>query len=89
MHVFPMSISALEKDEFKVYPNPSDGQFIIKAESKGTASITNVLGQIVYSSALNKGENKIDLDIKLPDGEYILTIKSESEEQNMKLLISH
>lgn len=44
---------------FKVYPNPSNGDFIIESGSNYTLEIFNTQGRIVHKSKIIAGENEI------------------------------
>ncbi|MFV0469691.1 MAG: carboxypeptidase regulatory-like domain-containing protein [Dysgonomonas sp.] len=68
-----------------IYPNPNNGQFSIRTESKASAQIFNVLGKLVYSGILESGVNNIILDA--PSGTYFIKVKSDRGESTFKILI--
>ena len=53
----------LEKNIFNIFPNPTNGVFIIELDiaKKYDLNIHNVLGQSVYSRTTNSTYTKIDL----------------------------
>ena len=66
MNFDPALISAVtdvKQTIFNVYPNPSNGEFVIAldATAKYDVTVTNVLGQTVYATSTNTMETTIDL----------------------------
>lgn len=45
-----------------LYPNPTNGDFVIESPLKGTISIFNTLGQIILNSNLTDGKNSININ---------------------------
>ena len=71
-------------DELQIYPNPSNGQFILAFphldNEELTIIVTNMMGQEVYSKpgSLNNGEGEMQLDLsQYPNGVYQLKIISD------------
>ncbi|WP_196888770.1 T9SS type A sorting domain-containing protein [Aureivirga sp. CE67] len=66
-------------NEIKIYPNPTSNQLIINIEKdKSTLNVFNNLGHAVISNfSLNKGENKMELN--LDSGIYFMSIKQGSK----------
>lgn len=63
--------SIIKSNRFKIFPNPSQGDFSIELEfvkSENRLEINNTMGQVVYMDMLNTGTHKLDLN--LPDGIY-------------------
>jgi hypothetical protein len=69
-----------------VFPNPSNGVFKINTPAESTLSIFSVLGQIVYSNELDKGENEIVLN-SIDDGVYYIHVSNKHRSFTQKLLI--
>jgi hypothetical protein len=68
---------------FVVYPNPSDGLFMIAGtESIRYLRVTNILGQLVYESTHPAGH--ISLEAHAP-GIYFLSIETEAAHHLLKL----
>lgn len=66
-----------------IYPNPSAGNFNISFENEEVQdvnyTVTNILGQVVYSSMINETEGTINRTIELndvADGIYSITVKT-------------
>jgi hypothetical protein len=72
----PSSISEVETI-FNVYPNPSNGEFVIAldATAKYDVTITNVLGQTVYATSTNTMATTIDLS-NFDKGVYTIELKN-------------
>lgn len=73
-------IQALELENARIYPNPSDGVFSFSFNTKPgplTVAITDVNGKVVYSDRNENpsGSYQNDIDIKdMPQGNYIITV---------------
>jgi hypothetical protein len=80
-------------DELVVYPNPSDGFITLeyvttRSFSDADLIIRNQLGQIIQSSDLTNGNQRISIDLsdEIP-GSYILQIRSKNLIVNRNLII--
>ena len=71
-----------------VYPNPSTNQFIIELSETidGTLEIYSISGQRVYDQNVN-GEPQLELNLELPEGTYILQLKSNSKTLKERIVI--
>lgn len=65
-----------------IYPNPSNGSFVIVADENITATILNSLGLKVATLELAKGENKVNSS--LSNGLYFINIKNQSSKLIIK-----
>jgi hypothetical protein len=65
-----------------IYPNPNYGTFTIKSDVTQQAHILNSLGQLVRTTQLAKGENKIS---DLTPGVYII----QTQTQRIKIVVSN
>ena len=75
---------------FQVYPNPTDGQFMVDfAEPiSSSLSITNNLGKEVYSVELSEDKTvSVKLPNQLESGVYFLNIHSENGIKSQRLMI--
>jgi hypothetical protein len=88
-------VSINQVSDLMAFPNPSEGaiqvQFKIAEESDVNLSLYNEVGQLVQN-ILDKhmpvGNYKYSVDLeRLPDGVYILTLKTEKQVLDSKLLI--
>lgn len=80
------------ESNFDIIPNPAGNKFRIKTSSFGliNISISNTLGKIIYSSAINTSNDKNEylVDSNFKSGLYLVTVKDINEHVNVgKLLV--
>lgn len=84
------SVNENEKSTFTVYPNPSNGEFVIRLSennsSENIITVTNLLGQEVYRSVSDKQYNYINLN-NVEKGIYLIRISSANSDVVKKLII--
>ncbi|HLU80572.1 MAG TPA: endonuclease [Flavobacteriaceae bacterium] len=83
-----MGFSSSQKNEFEMFPNPiSTDRLQIKVSEAGTfqMEIHNLLGKLVLSKNISKGENLIDIS-NLPMGIYLIKISGENMLMTKKLI---
>ena len=68
-----------------VYPNPSQGVFVVEIKQRMQVSITDLSGSSVYKSQLAIGSHNIDLS-KYADGVYLLEAANENGSQVIRLI---
>ncbi len=68
-----------------VYPNPSNGIYIIETESATTINVVDVLGKVVYSQKLQDGKHAINLS-NLNNGLYILKAENNGQIKTVRLI---
>lgn len=80
--------------EMKMYPNPASTSVIITVNSltssQATLSVTNLMGQTVYTNAiaLSSGANQLTLNVsELSNGFYMVNIKSNTGTTTQKLIV--
>jgi len=77
---------------FQVYPNPSQGQFMIASQhyEKSSYQLMNTLGQTVLSDKLTQSVQSVATD-GLSDGVYFLMIRDGNNKpvQQQKLILQH
>ncbi len=84
------SINVIEKDDIKIYPNPTKG--ILKVELKANSNIDkmqiniiNIKGQIVYKT--NQLQNTYTIDLSLqPQGAYILIVVVNDKKYDWRII---
>ncbi len=85
-----VSINGLNADNISVYPNPSNGKFVVKLNEKiqigATAELYSLAGLKMATWNLNQGVNSLEVDA-ISSGMYILKIKRNTGEVTVKLSI--
>lgn len=56
-----------------IYPNPSNGQFIIESSNAGTYEVLNILGRKITDGVFIAGKNRLNLNA---DGLFLLRFRS-------------
>jgi len=66
-------IGSLNKKEnsFSLYPNPTNGNFIVKANGRGKLTLCNQLGQKIAEYRTAEGETQLSLPQGMSSGIYI------------------
>ena len=76
-----LGLNSFMDENLKIFPNPSNGIFIIKTTiTNSSYKIHNLIGQTIKSGFINNGENSIDIRNSI-DGIYFITIESENGEK--------
>ena len=82
--------SSFDKSSIAIYPNPSNGYFILQTNEMNTAksiSIYTILGQKIYDAVISSNETTIDISNQ-PKGVYLYkVIGEEGETKSGKLVI--
>lgn len=83
------NVNELQKSSFKLYPNPTSGNFNVKVsntQSISTIKIINTGGQVI--KVINTKDQLINIDLKdEPKGLYLIEIISENSVSIHKLVI--
>jgi hypothetical protein len=99
MHVFAVGVTQVTRGsgDIKLLPNPNKGQFTVKGslstsvDEEVSLEITNMLGQVVYSSKVmaHKGiiDEHIQLNSALANGMYILNLRSEGDNNVFHIVV--
>jgi hypothetical protein len=81
--------------DLNVYPNPTKGfaeiSFFANESQKAVVSISNIIGQEVYTSvnSVNTGNNVIKIDLsKYENGIYIVKLKTKNNSLSKKLILN-
>lgn len=84
---YKRELQSFESDIFKIYPNPSNGNFKVEVTSFGELNVYDSNGKFI--SALNciPGVNELSM-LSLANGVYVLRFVSDSKVITKKLIIS-
>jgi len=80
-----------DRNQMKVYPNPTSGQFTIELNkyTEGQIQIYNSLGSLVYSEVIrNDHQGLIDLPPNLKRGIYIVKLVTDDSISTQKLILN-
>lgn len=80
--------SNAEQSLFNVFPNPSNGEFVIELNKADnyTLTVNNILGQVVYTSLINEVSTNINLS-NLEKGIYTIELKNNNKSFVEKVII--
>jgi hypothetical protein len=84
------AVSGVKQTIFNVYPNPSNGEFVIAldATAKYDVTITNVLGQTVYSGTTSSDDLKTEIDLSnFGKGVYTVELKNNNSTYVEKVIV--
>jgi photosystem II stability/assembly factor-like uncharacterized protein len=84
-----VGIDEASESPLKIFPNPSNGQFSIQLEDalpEAEIRIYNTIGQVVHKQSINN-KSRLDLNLDLPVGSYLISIISEGEKTNQWIVI--
>ena len=83
-----MGVNEVTEDiSISVYPNPSNGEFIIKSTSKiENIKLFNVLGETIYQTTKDNLQSSINLSYQ-SKGIYFVQVKTEKGILNRKVVI--
>jgi len=84
-------INEVSNNIASMYPNPSHGLVTIdfaKASDGTKVMITDVIGNVVFSSAVNNGTSKMNIDLtSMPKGMYLVTVSNATGKAVQKMII--
>ena len=72
-------------ENFTIYPNPNNGQFIIELAENSLVEITDILGKQVFKSNLQKGGNQVNLS-HIETGVYFVSINTGGKQVSVKIV---
>jgi len=84
-----LGLESLSKKDFKIYPNPSNGNFNIifdEANSRHTVEIYSLLGQKLYEN--NNVTNESLSVTNLQKGTYLVKVTKDSKSRTEKIIIN-
>jgi len=84
----PSGINNIKQSQFNLYPNPTNGIFVIELDknSKYEVTVIDILGKTVYTSSINDMSTTIDLS-GLEKGVYTVELKDENSKYTEKLIV--
>jgi hypothetical protein len=84
----PSGINNIKQSQFNLYPNPTDGVFVIELEenSKYEVTVIDILGKTVFSTNTNGMNTSIDLS-SFDKGIYSVELKDENEIYTEKIIV--
>lgn len=82
-----IGIQSVNQNGFAVYPNPATDKLYIQSPKIGSLRLINITGQIVLEQIIISGQNEINIG-SLPAGAYEVSINSNGQITNSKLMIS-
>ena len=80
------SISHITDNQFKIYPNPNNGQFKLELNADATIEIYDALGRIVYSQHHQSGTSTINID-KAEASVYYVKVISDGKISVQKMVV--
>jgi len=84
----PSGINNIKQSQFNLYPNPTNGIFVIELDKnlKYEVTVIDILGKTVYTSSINDMNTTIDLS-GLEKGVYTVELKDENSKYTEKLIV--
>jgi PKD repeat protein len=85
-----LNVNSIHSNEtkFKIFPNPSSGEFTIISESNTEFTIVNELGQVIKSDVINTGNNFTAKVSGLNSGIYFITGTSEDKTFRQRIVVA-
>lgn len=80
-----MSTLDLNKNAFKIYPNPAKNSFFVESEEKGSLKIYDLNGKLIQSQGNLKGINQIQINV--PQGVYLVEFETVNSKSTQKLIV--
>lgn len=80
-----VGVESVAKIEASIFPNPATDKFVVKTTENGTMTITNALGQVIKTVAVN-GATTVDVS-ELPAGLYHATLTSKNGSNTQKVIV--
>ncbi len=81
-----LGIKELNGERISIYPNPAFEYLMLNSTGKGTMTISDITGKIVYSSVINNTTQYTDIS-KFAKGVYVVKVTSNENTFTQKLVI--
>lgn len=72
--------------QFAIFPNPSDGRFVISVENNYTMSVFDIFGKLLHNQDIYSGQNEILLN-SFSSGNFVVKISNKTETKYLRLVI--
>jgi hypothetical protein len=72
--------------DVKVYPNPSNGQFVIESGANWTMMVYDITGRMVTSQQITVGSNDVNL-LNQPSGLYFIRLFNKEQSHTIRIVI--
>lgn len=85
MDVYPAGLNKVSAEDFRTYPNPSDGSFTIELpieflNKNVRVEFSGISGRLVHQEMASSNNGIINLDLNLTSGMYLLKVSSQGRE---------
>ncbi|NLJ82877.1 MAG: T9SS type A sorting domain-containing protein [Bacteroidales bacterium] len=89
-YVITVGVSHITYDtHVNLYPNPSQGQFLIdlgSVKDKATIKVYSVSGQLI-TQGVYENQSVLDLNLNVPEGLYFITVESTDLKAKLKAIV--
>lgn len=82
---FVIGVEDIQTSSIIVYPNPSDGIFVLDISEEVDAQLFSSQGNVIWTGNLSSGKQELDLT-QQADGLYFLSVKGEKSFKVLKIL---
>ncbi len=82
------SLSTLDSEVFKIYPNPNDGNFTLNSDRDAEIAVLDMSGREIEIRKIKSGSNQISIDA-LADGIYEIKITSKDLIYFIPIVVKH
>jgi hypothetical protein len=84
----PLSLNQLSSKQFKIYPNPSNGVFIVEQPfpQPGDLVVYDLIGNKIFEKKIESGNEKIDLS-SFDSGVYTVIMKQEAGTCTKRIIV--
>ena len=71
----------------ELFPNPNNGEFVIRGETNAQIKIYNLSGQLIHNFQLHE-ENRYQINVtNLSEGLYVVKSESEGKVTTQKIIV--
>jgi hypothetical protein len=82
----PTNVNEVNTNTFKIYPNPSNGEFTIEINEDALINIYDTTGKLIMNKQVNAGNQMIKIDSA--KNLYYIQIVSKSGVKTQKVIIN-